>query len=224
MGGTRVYEVSLPAAVCAGSDASRFVVDARPVVDVTHTEATMKAPLTMAVIACAVAMISCGDDDPSAPALTPLTFNVALSGDNNRPTPVDVPASGTGSFTVTTGNSPFFDPASQDRKIVTYSLSVAEMSGSAVEVNIHGPADDNTAAGILVPLTVTSTDTIGLISNGTFTTTTDPAVSMDSLVSLLRSGNAYVSVRTAAFPEGEIRGQIQTLGSGLIAAPDRRIR
>ena len=182
----------------------------------------MKAPLTMAVIACGVAMIACGDDDPSAPALTPLSFTVALSGENERPTPANVPASGTGSFTITTGISPFFDPSSQDRKIVTYSLNVAELSGPAVEINLHGPADENTPAGVLVPLTVTSADTIGLVSNGTFTATSNPAVSMDSVVSLIRSGNAYVSVRTAAFPEGEIRGQIMPFGTGSSAVTDRR--
>jgi hypothetical protein len=78
-----------------------------------------------------------------------------------------------------------------------------------VAAHIHGPADECTAAGVLVPLTVTSTDTLGVIASGTLTTTSNPAVSMDSLLVLLRTGKAYVNIQTAAFPDGEIRGQIR---------------
>jgi hypothetical protein len=64
------------------------------------------------------------------------------------------------------------------------------------------------AAGIIVPLTVTGTGTSGNIISGTFTSTGNAAVSMDSLLVLLRNGNSYVNVHTAANPDGEIRGQI----------------
>jgi hypothetical protein len=32
---------------------------------------------------------------------------------------------------------------------------------------------------------------------------------MDSLLVLLRNGNAYINIHTAANPDGEIRGQIR---------------
>ncbi len=169
----------------------------------------MKARLAMAVLALGMAAVSCGDEDEStAPAFTPLVFRADLDGASQRPTAVDVPAAGTGTFSVTTGISPFFDPTSDERKLVTYSITVGDLSAGAVEATIHGPADDNSVADVLVPLTITSTDSAGLIINGTFGSTTNPAVSIDSLVNLLRTGNAYVNIRTAAFPEGEIRGQI----------------
>jgi hypothetical protein len=56
-------------------------------------------------------------------------------------------------------------------------------------------------------LTITSQQTGGLISNGTFIGTENSQVSGDSLVVLLTNGRAYVDIHTAANPGGEIRGQ-----------------
>jgi hypothetical protein len=169
----------------------------------------MKARLAFAALAIGFVAVSCGDEDSTAPAYTPLVFTADLDGAAERPTAVDVPAAGTGTFSVTTGISPFFDPTSTERKIITYSVAVGDLSAGATEAHIHGPADESTAAGVLVPLTITSTDSVGVILTGTFTATTNPAVSVDSLVNLFRTGNAYVNIHTAAFPDGEIRGQIR---------------
>jgi hypothetical protein len=174
-----------------------------------HAEEVMKARLAMTILALGAGALGCSENESTAPAYTPLVFTADLDGSAQRPTAVDVPATGTGTFTVTTGTSPFFNPTSDERKIITYSLAVGDLSGQAVKAQIHGPADEGAAADVLVPLTVTSTDSVGVIASGTFTATSNPAVSMDSLVSLLRTGNAYVSIQTAAFPAGEIRGQIR---------------
>ena len=164
----------------------------------------MKARIAMAAAALGIAALGCGEDDVSAPAFTPLSFSAELEGD------ADVTATGVGSFAFTTGSSPFFDPGSDDRKIVTYSLTVGDLSGDVVSAHIHGPAEENATADILVPLTITSRDSVGLISNGTFTATTSSTVLMDSLLALFRRGGAYVDVHTAAFSNGEIRGQIRS--------------
>ena len=169
----------------------------------------MKARLALAVLATGLTVFACDDEDATAPANTALVFTTDLSADSVRPAPVDAPASGTGSFTMTTGTSTIFDPNSTERKIVTYSISVADLSGEAAGAAIHGPADENSVAALLVPLSVTADDTTGLIISGTFTATTDPAVSIDSLLTLLQTSNLYVVVRTAANPNGEIRGQIR---------------
>ena len=169
----------------------------------------MKARLAMAALALGFAALSCEDNDSTAPALTALVFESDLTGDAMRPTAVDVPASGTGSFTVTTGTSTVFDPQSPERNIITYSVAVADLSGKVIEANIHGPADENSAGAILVPLTITSTDSVGLVIAGTFTATSNPAVSMDSLLVLLGNGSAYINITTLAHPGGEIRGQIK---------------
>jgi hypothetical protein len=168
----------------------------------------MKVRLALAALAAGLTVFACDDEDATAPANTALVFTADLSADSVVP-PVDAEATGTGSFTVTTGTSTVFDPTSPERKIVTYSVSVGNLSGEAISAAIRGPADVSTTAAILVPLTVTSTDTTGLIVEGTFTATSDPTVTMDSLLTLLRAGAVYVNIQTDANPLGEIRGQIR---------------
>ena len=122
----------------------------------------MKVRLALAALAAGLTVFACDDEDATAPANTALVFTADLSADSVVP-PVDAEATGTGSFTVTTGTSTVFDPTSPERKIVTYSVSVGNLSGEAISAAIRGPADVSTTAAILVPLTVTSTDTTGLI-------------------------------------------------------------
>ena len=169
----------------------------------------MKARLALAALVAVTTVFACDDDDATAPANTALVFTADMSADSVKPAPVDAPASGTGSFTVTTGTSTVFDPTSPERKIVTYSVSVGDLSGEATGAAIHGPADENSIAPTLVQLTVSSADSTGLVVSGNFTATGDPAVSMDSLLTLLQTSNLYVVVRTDANPAGEIRGQIR---------------
>ena len=148
------------------------------------------------------------DDDPTGTANTVLQFTSQLTGEAERPTPVTTGASGTATFGATTGTSPFFDPLATGPKSITYSITVAGLSGEAVEANIHGPADANSVADAIVALNITSPDTTGLVINGSFASTGNTAVSVDSLLTLMRAGLAYVSIRTAANPAGETRGQI----------------
>ena len=169
----------------------------------------MKARLALAALVAVTTVFACDDEDATAPANTALVFTADMSADSVRPTPVAGDAAGTGSFTVTTGTSTVYDPNSTERKIVTYSISVGDLTGDATGAAIHGPADENTVATTLVGLSVTSADSTGLVVSGTFTQTANPSVSMDSLLTLLQTSNLYVVVRTAANPAGEIRGQIR---------------
>lgn len=169
----------------------------------------MRIRPVLAALAMGFTVIACGDDDdPTGTANTVLQFTSQLTGEAERPTPVTTGGSGTATFGATTGTSPFFDPLATGPKSITYSITVAGLSGEAVEANIHGPADANSVADAIVPLNITSPDTTGLIINGSFASTGNTAVSVDSLLTLMRAGLAYVSIRTAANPAGETRGQI----------------
>lgn len=162
----------------------------------------MKARLAIsALLACAaVTMVACDDDnEPTGGGNTPETFTATLAGADEVP-PVTTTATGSAGFTATPGTS---------ATTVTYSVTVNGLTGPAVAAHIHGPADVNTAAGVIVPLTITGTGTSGAIIGGSFTSTGNANVSMDSLLVLLRNGNAYVNVHTALHPDGEIRGQIR---------------
>jgi hypothetical protein len=150
-----------------------------------------------------------GSNNVTGSSNAPLRFTATLTGDAERPTQVVTSASGTASFTVTTGTSTAYDPALPGQTAVAYSVTVSGLSGPATAAHIHGPATVDDAAGPIVPLTVTSTGTSGVVVSGTFSSTGNANVSMDSLLVLLRNGMSYVNVHTAANPNGEIRGQIR---------------
>jgi hypothetical protein len=165
----------------------------------------MKARLALTTILAfgALTFVACDDDDdPTGGGNEPETFTASLTGAAEVP-PVTTDATGSAGFTVTRSTG------TPTVTTVAYSATVTGLSGPATAAHIHGPADVNTAAGIIVPLTVTGTGTSGQIISGSFTTTGNPNVSVDSLVVLLRNGNSYINIHTAANVDGEIRGQIR---------------
>ena len=164
----------------------------------------MKARIALTTILAlaAVSVAACDDDDdPTGGGTTTTNFSAALTGAAERPTPVTTTATGSAGFTAVR-------TISTGATTITYSVTVTDLSGPASAAHIHGPAGVEDAAGIIVPLTVSGTGTTGAIITGSFTTTGNPNVSMDSLLVLLNNGNSYINVHTAANPDGEIRGQI----------------
>jgi len=142
------------------------------------------------------------EDDGTGPVVTPEDFTAELTGAAERPTPVVTTATGTATIT--------FTPASSSTAAsVAYSVTVQGLTGPATVAHIHGPAGVDAAASPIVSFNVTTTSTTsGIIAAGVFTSTGHATINMDSLAVLLRNGNAYVNVHTAANPNGEIRGQI----------------
>jgi hypothetical protein len=148
--------------------------------------------LTLALLA-VVALVgatACKDDKTTAP--NPETYTAALSGANETSPPALVlGASGTSVITVS-GNT------------LTYSLTTAGFSagttapagGTTLPAHIHLGAV-GVSGGIMVPLTATV--------NGT---TTGSVVVVDSVLTHMRAGNAYVNVHTNNRSAGEIRGQL----------------
>ncbi|HEX2211673.1 MAG TPA: CHRD domain-containing protein [Longimicrobium sp.] len=142
----------------------------------------------------ALALMACegnGDDEER--------FRAALSGTFEVPA-VTTNASGTARFTV-------------DGNELDYTLDVQNING-AIAAHIHsGVVGQNgpplvflfqqAAPGVNVSngsLSAGSVDAADMIPSAN--------VSYDSMLSLIRRGNAYVNVHTTAHPAGEIRGQI----------------
>lgn len=140
------------------------------------------------ILTCAA--LACGDSN--APESE--NFVATLRGSNERPNPVATAATGSAQITLT-------------GRTVSYAVNFTGLSGNPLAAHIHGPADDNTAAGVVVPLENLPASTEGTIA-GSFTATTDPQVSFDSLLVLMRKSLAYVNIHTETYPAGEIRGQI----------------
>jgi len=151
-------------------------------------------------LALVVGAVACDDDD-DATGPQPEEFTAALSPAKERPNPVTNPANASGTSTLI---------LSANGDTVRYTIQVSGLSGPPSAAHIHGPAGPEVAAGVLVPLAITSAVASGTISTGSFNVgTTGLAVPFDSVVTLMRNGNSYVNVHTALNPGGEVRGQIE---------------
>lgn len=119
-----------------------------------------------------------------------------------RPAPVPTLGQGAVFFTAVDGTR------------VDYLAVWSALSGPATAVHLHGPATGVEIAEVLVDLPPgPQTESYGSVT-GSFTAADilpqggQPPISLDALIALMDGNDAYVEVRTAAFPAGEIRGQI----------------
>ena len=135
-------------------------------------------------------------------------FQADLAGSNEVPAR-DTGATGACGFVVT-GNR------------VDFSITTRGLSGPVVGTHIHiGAAGAN--GPVRVPFigpNLAGTNTVTpfaapdggiLIENSFGASDVTGGLSLDDVLSAMRSGNAYCNVHTTTFPGGEIRGQIRSL-------------
>lgn len=157
---------------------------------------------TLALAAAAILIASCESTTEAE-----FTYRATLTGASERPLPVT--SSGSGSFTATiTGGT-----------TLSYTITFSDLSNAAVAAHIHGPANSNEAAGVIldfgsIPTSLGSGSlALGATSgtgSGTITLSGNlgTGITGDSLRKLFDAGMAYVNVHSQANPGGEIRGQI----------------
>jgi hypothetical protein len=156
----------------------------------------------LSVLAAGVVVLAtaCDDDDETGPEAE--TFQAVLTGAAERPNPVTTNATGQATFTV-------------NGSTVDFTITASNLE-DATAAHIHGPATAEQAVGVLVTLFSAAPPGVdvanGTLSSGTFPSTSfmlATGVTLDSVLTLLRNGMAYVNVHTVADPAGHIRGQIQ---------------
>jgi hypothetical protein len=86
-------------------------------------------------------------------------------------------------------------------RVISYRLSWEGLTGDALNMHFHGPADPGVNAGVQVGITGFPTTPSGMVS-GSDTLTEAQAAD-------LLAGKWYVNVHTALYPGGEIRGQVK---------------
>lgn len=114
-------------------------------------------------------------------------FAAVLTGAAERPNPVDTPATGEGW-------------AALDGDTLTWYVVYRDLKGPLTLSHIHGPADANSAAGVIVDLTPTPGATRGVISGS--------ALVGQTVKDALTQGRAYFNIHTTVHGGGEIRGQL----------------
>lgn len=130
-------------------------------------------------------------------------FKAVLSGKEVMPTAVDTKA--TGDMEIMLG---------KDGKELGYTLNIKDIE-NVTAAHIHagkkgvegppvvglfgGPKKDAKFSGVLAKGTITDKDLKGPLAGKTIA----------DLVKMIKSGDAYVNVHTAAHPGGEVRGQLE---------------
>ncbi len=142
----------------------------------------------------------------SARAGAATTFRATLSGKNQSP-PIDTPAHGTATFTL-----------SKTGKSLRFRLYVADIDGVSM-AHIHiGPAGQEGPVAVWLypshpPAMVKKGKFTGVLATGIITARRLQGPlkgkTIADLVQEIKNGDAYVNVHTTAHPAGEIRGQIQ---------------
>jgi len=127
------------------------------------------------------------------PQSTAVPFTAAISGLNERPTPLTNSATGLGIFSL-------------EGNILAFNITYSGLSGPATLAHIHGAANTTGSAGVQIDLAPFNGGAFG--TNGTFSgaVTLTPAQR-----TMILNGQAYVNLHTAANPGGEARGQIASV-------------
>jgi hypothetical protein len=148
--------------------------------------------------------VACDDDDDDGVGLDETEFRATLEVENEVP-PVTVPSDASGSaFFDVQGGSVAFQVEVEDITNVTFAhihVGPAGVAGPFIVFLFRGAPATGDVDGQLVEGSFTADSILGVGGN--------PPISLDSLLVLMRNGNAYVNVHTTANPLGEIRGQIE---------------
>jgi hypothetical protein len=151
----------------------------------------------VALLAVTTTAVACNSGGYDATAAQSTTYAAALSGAKERPTPTSSSATGTASFT-RTGST------------IDYVVTTTPFGTPLTVGHLH-VGGSSSVGPILVPFTIVAQS--GMVATGTIdlskpVTNNTVTISGDSLLVLFEHGNAYVNLSTAAFPGGEIRGQL----------------
>ena len=173
----------------------------------------MKKPFVLAAVSLAlvVGFVACeDDDDPIVP--DDETYVVTLSGAGESPA-TNTTATGTVLLTI------------NDNQTVSWTMDLQGIRNMNLS-HIHGPAgvgvNNSVAANLFIPTAIITSTLNGRVASGTFgPANVGGGMSYDSLLVLIRNGNAYVNIHTSDpalatnntagdYPSGEIRGQTGT--------------
>jgi hypothetical protein len=145
-----------------------------------------------------LAAVGCDDDDDNNDDGR-TTFAVASMTGANEVPPNASTAQGSASFDLAGGT-------------VTYSIQLQGIT-DVIAAHIHlGAAGGNGPVVVNLFTGPTTGPVDGILVQSTFSAAdVDSSTSFESLIEQMRNRGAYVNVHTTAFPDGEVRGQIEVV-------------
>ncbi len=145
--------------------------------------------LTVVLLSVTLLGAGCGLYGPSDAT----EFQATLTGDAERPDPVDTDAAGTGSFSL-----------NADETQLSYSVSASGLSGDVIGAHFHFSADGAAGSGGIV---FAITDSVVNDGNGGATAEGTWNLTAEDLLNL-QLDYIYVNFHTDENPTGEIRGNL----------------
>ena len=128
------------------------------------------------------------DDDDITPAKSKYTLSGSASGDQEVP------------VVTTTGTATLSGSYDTVSKQLIYAITWTGLTGDVVVAHFHGPALAGESAGPL--------QDIAIDVNGMAGSTADTITASSDLHNALIAGKVYYNLHTAAYPDGEVRGQV----------------
>jgi hypothetical protein len=138
----------------------------------------------------ALVLTACDKDESNEDDNRTYTLSGTASGSQEVPA-VTTTASGSLSGTYNSSNN-----------TLNYTINWTGLSGVPSAAHFHGPAVAGVNAGVLLPLSITTSAIDGTASGS--------VVVADSVETALLDGKVYYNIHTVANPNGEIRGQVAT--------------
>src|SRR6185436_3402325 len=149
-----------------------------------------KASLAAVAIAGTMAISSCDKDDDDDIKTPKAKYNLSGTATGDQ----QVPAATTSGTATISGT---YDTLS---KQLMYSITWTGLTGDVTVAHFHGPALAGENASPL--------QDIPIVTNGASGSTADTIIASSDLHTALIAGKVYYNLHTAAYPDGEIRAQV----------------
>ena len=153
----------------------------------------MRMNLTAVLLSVTLLGAGCGIYGIGSPSSDATEFPATLTGDAERPDPVDTEATGSGTFSL-----------NEDETQLSYNISASGLSGDVIGAHFHFSADGAAGSGGIV---FAITDSI--VNDGAGGATAVGVWNLSAADVLnLRLDYIYINFHTDANPAGEIRGNL----------------
>ncbi len=153
---------------------------------------THSVALLFALAGLSATVVSCKKDNDDKDKNNNMMYNLSGNANGAQEAPMRVTTSATGTISGTYNTN---------TNILQYNITWNGLSDAPTGMHFHGPANPGEAAGVKIGIT-------GFTAAATGSVNKSDTLKTEADETELLQGKWYYNIHTAAYPEGEIRGQI----------------